>query len=232
MDVHEVHRARAQMTASSIGEDRAILLGYIMIAFSVLMFFVVGITVVKPYVNSNWQKEAGCVLVQTEILTDWVDCRSVTTVPCLRLTVNLTGSNQSAFLHFDEESVLLASECFYVPKCRMDRADLEAEVQKVKNTLDVWLGRTSSCLTDRMSYPKDVILGRKYTLRKALFALLWPCLMLSGGALLVGLVKLTQCLAVLSHEMCSESTGSRLTSRYTQGKLYRLLWRSSTQSSS
>lgn len=31
-------------------EDRAILLGFAMMAFSVLMFFVVGITVLKPYV--------------------------------------------------------------------------------------------------------------------------------------------------------------------------------------
>lgn len=39
------------MPASSVGEDRAVLLGYAMMAFSVLMFFVVGFTVVKPYVN-------------------------------------------------------------------------------------------------------------------------------------------------------------------------------------
>lgn len=123
-------------------------------------------------------------------------------------------------------------QCFYVPKCRMDRTDLQDEVQKVKKVLDNQLGNMSSCFTDHMSHPRDVILRRKYTLRKSLFSLLWPCLMLGGGALLVGLVKLTQCLAHLSSEMCSETAGSRLTSRYTQGKLYRLLRRSSMQSPS
>lgn len=43
--------ARTQALVSSVGEDRAILLGFTMMAFAALMFFVVGITVVKPYVN-------------------------------------------------------------------------------------------------------------------------------------------------------------------------------------
>lgn len=49
-------------------------------------------------------------LRQTHILEDWVDCRGVSTVPCLKVTVNMTGSTQGAFLHYDEESVLLAKE--------------------------------------------------------------------------------------------------------------------------
>uniref|UniRef100_A0A7N6A9Z4 Uncharacterized protein n=1 Tax=Anabas testudineus TaxID=64144 RepID=A0A7N6A9Z4_ANATE len=223
---------RTQMPVISVGEDRAILLGFTMIAFSVLMFFVVGITVVKPYINSNWEEKTSCVLVHTDIPKDWVDCRGVSTVPCLRVTVNLTDLNQSALLHFNEEPVLLTPECFYIPKCRMDKTELQDEVQKVKKVLDSQLGNTSSCFTDRTRHPRDVILSRKYTLRRSLFSLLWPCLMLGGGALLVGLVKLTQCLAYLSSELCSETAGSRMTSRYTQGKLYRLLRRSSMQSPS
>lgn len=39
-----------------------------------------------------------------------MDCRGVSTVPCLRVTVNLTGSNQTALLHLDEELVLHALE--------------------------------------------------------------------------------------------------------------------------
>ncbi|KAK9538933.1 hypothetical protein VZT92_004072 [Zoarces viviparus] len=225
-------RARTQMLVSSVGEDRAVLLGFAMIAFSVLMFFVVGMTVVKPYINSNWEEEASCVLLQADILEEWVDCRGVSTVPCLRVTVNLTDSNQRAFLHLDEESVLLAPECFYVPKCQMDRTELQQEILKVKNSLDAQLGSTSSCVTDPARHPRDVILSRKYTFKKALYALLWPCLMLGGGALLVGLVKLTQCLAHLSSEMCSDAAVGWLTSRYTRGKLYGILRVSSVQSPS
>ncbi|KAK5859489.1 hypothetical protein PBY51_021042 [Eleginops maclovinus] len=225
-------RARTQTPVSSVGEDRAILLGFAMMAFSVLMFFVVCITMVKPYVNSNWEERARCVLLQADILEEWVDCRGVSTVPCLRVTVNLSDSNQMASLHFDEESVLLAPECFYVPKCQMDRAELEDEVLKVKSSLDSQKGITSSCIADPTGHPGDVILNRKFTLRIALFTLLWPGLMLGGGVLLVGLVKLTQCLVHLSSEISSQAAEGRLTSRYTQGKLYRLLRRSSTQTPS
>uniref|UniRef100_H3CQV2 Potassium calcium-activated channel subfamily M regulatory beta subunit 3 n=1 Tax=Tetraodon nigroviridis TaxID=99883 RepID=H3CQV2_TETNG len=188
---------RAQALEPSVGEDRAVLLGFSMMAFSVLMLFVVGATTVQPYLSSDWE-EAGCAVLRTEILEEWVDCRGVSTVPCLRVTVNLTGSNRTAFLHWDEELVLHDLECFYLPKCRMDRAELQNQVEEVKNNLDAQPARTSSCLTDQARHPGAAILNRKYTYSAALLVLLWPGLMLAGGALLVGLVKLTQHLARLS----------------------------------
>jgi potassium large conductance calcium-activated channel subfamily M beta protein 3 len=44
-------RAKAQVMASSVGEDRAMLMGFSMMAFSVLMYFLIGITLVKPHLN-------------------------------------------------------------------------------------------------------------------------------------------------------------------------------------
>ncbi|XP_028987496.1 calcium-activated potassium channel subunit beta-3 [Betta splendens] len=222
-DEDEAQRVRTQTPVMSVGEDRAILLGFTMMAFSVLMFFVVGMTVVKPYITSNWQERSSCVLVRTDILKDWVDCRGVSTVPCLRATVRLADSNRSAVLRFDEESVLATAECFYMPKCRMERADLEDEVREVKRFLDNQRGNTSSCFSSGARHPGDVILRRKYTLRRSLFSLLWPCLTLGGGALLVGLVKLTQCLAHLSSQVSGEAAGTRLPLTYSQGRMYRLL---------
>lgn len=49
--VDEGQRARSLVPVSSVGEDRAILLGFTMMAFSVLMFFVVSMTVIKPLVT-------------------------------------------------------------------------------------------------------------------------------------------------------------------------------------
>lgn len=114
----------------------------------------------------------------------------------------------------------------------MDRTELQREVKEVRNSLDSQLEISSLCFTDHARHPRDAILNRKYTYNDTLFALVWPCLMLGGGALLVGLVKLTQYLAHLSAEVCSETAGGRLTSRHTKGKLYRLLRRSSMQSPS
>lgn len=117
------------------------------------------------------------------------------------------------------------SQCFYLPKCRMDWAKLQKEVEEVRNSLDAQLETPSLCLADGARHPRDAILNRKYAYKEALLALVWPCLMLGGGALLVALVKLTQHLAHLSAEMCSSSgsdcgtVGGLLTSTHIRGKL-------------
>ncbi|KAK7945829.1 hypothetical protein WMY93_001557 [Mugilogobius chulae] len=173
-DPHRSQRSRT-LSVSSIGEDRAILLGFTMMAFAVLMFCVVGFTIVKPYINSDWERRANCTLVDTQVLEEWVSCRGVSTVPCLKATVNLTGFiTGQGLLHYDEEAVLLTPECFYVPKCQLDPPALVSEVEEVKRSLDTYLGRTFTCLTDQSEQPKDGILDRKFCLRTVLLALLWP----------------------------------------------------------
>lgn len=119
-----------------------------------------------------------------------------------------------------------------MPKCRMDGDELQKEVEEVRNSLDAQLETSSLCLADRARHPRDAILNRKYAYNDTLFALVWPCLMLGGGALLVGLVKLTQYLAHLSAEMCRDAAGGRLTSTHTEGKLDRLLPWCNTQAAS
>lgn len=118
-------------------------------------------------------------------------------------------------------------QCFYLPKCQMERTEFQREVEAVKSSLDTQLKNTSLCFADHIRHPGDAILNRKYTYNDTLFALLWPGLMLAGGALLVVLVKLTQYLAHLSAKVRSDAAGGRFTSK---GKLYRLLRRSSMTS--
>lgn len=117
-------------------------------------------------------------------------------------------------------------QCFYIPKCRMGRAELQQEVEEVKSSLDAQLVATSSCLADHSRHPRDAILNRKYTRGEAALALLWPGLLLGGGALLVVLVKLTQHLARLSAEACSEAPAAGGGRR--EAKHYRPLGGSST----
>lgn len=112
----------------------------------------------------------------------------------------------------------------------MDKGDLQNEVQEVRKRLEHHLGRNYSCLSDHKNHPNHVIWHKKYTLGRVLFGLLWPCLMLGGGALLVCFVKITQCLAHMSSEVRNETARGRLMSKCTRGKLYKLLRRSSTQS--
>ncbi|KAM6948688.1 calcium-activated potassium channel subunit beta-3 [Aplochiton taeniatus] len=219
-------KAKAQTQVSSVGEDRAVLLGFTMMAFSVLMYFVVGITAVKPYLSGRWDVVTSCVLLQADVLEEWVDCLGVSTVPCLKVAVNLTSSGQRALLHHDEESVRITPECFYTPTCHMDKAELQEEVLTIKSKLENRQGSTFACLADPERHPQDTILTRSHTLSLTLMALLWPSLMLGGGILLLGLIKLNQCLAHLCSELGSQDADSRLSSRVTQGTQYRLLrWR-------
>ncbi|KAJ8011245.1 hypothetical protein DPEC_G00056150 [Dallia pectoralis] len=220
----EGERAKAQVTVSSVGEDRAVLLGFAMMAFSVLMYFVVGITLVKPHLSSDWNIEASCILVQVDVLDEWADCRGVSTVPCLMVLVNISTSEQTTHLRYDEESVLLNNKCFYIPKCQTDRKVLVDEVHKIKNALVETPGSVLRCLLEPRKYPGDAILKRKYTLCLALWSLLWPSLMLCGGALLVGLVKLNHRLTHLCTELGKEAADGRpTTTKITRGKLYQHL---------
>uniref|UniRef100_A0A3B3BJF2 Potassium calcium-activated channel subfamily M regulatory beta subunit 3 n=1 Tax=Oryzias melastigma TaxID=30732 RepID=A0A3B3BJF2_ORYME len=196
--------ARTQKQASSVGEDRAILLGFTMMAFSVLMFFVVGMTTVKPYINSRWEENSSCVLQQTAILERWVDCRGVSSMPCLTVTVYLNGSADGVFLHLDEESILgpiTVKKCSRAGNCQLSHEELHDEVKNVENNLTGRQGSTFPCFSSRKPYLSHAVLRRKYTLSRTLFGLLWPCLMLVGGAALVGLVKLTQWLGRLSSRL-------------------------------
>ncbi|XP_007946471.1 calcium-activated potassium channel subunit beta-3 [Orycteropus afer afer] len=109
-----VHKTRP----SSAGEDRAMLLGFAMMAFSVLMFFLFGITILKPFVLSTQREESNCTVIYTHILDDWldcaftcgVDCRGQGKYPCLQVFVNLTHSGQKALLHYNEEAVQINSK--------------------------------------------------------------------------------------------------------------------------
>ncbi|XP_023371533.1 calcium-activated potassium channel subunit beta-3 [Otolemur garnettii] len=98
---------------SSAGEDRALLLGFAMMGFSVLMFFLLGTTILKPFMLSTQREESNCTTVHTHITEDWLDCafpcgtdcRGRGKFPCLQVFVNLAHSGQKALLHYNEEAV-------------------------------------------------------------------------------------------------------------------------------
>uniref|UniRef100_A0A2K5DVD2 Calcium-activated potassium channel subunit beta n=1 Tax=Aotus nancymaae TaxID=37293 RepID=A0A2K5DVD2_AOTNA len=94
---------------SSAGEAWAMLLGFAMMGFSVLMFFLLGITILQPFMLSTQREESTCTAIHTAITDDWLDCAFTCGVrwkyPCLQVFVNLTHSGQKALLHYNEEAV-------------------------------------------------------------------------------------------------------------------------------
>ncbi|XP_032752682.1 calcium-activated potassium channel subunit beta-3 [Rattus rattus] len=182
---------------SSAGEDRATLLGIVMIASSVLMFFLLGTTVLKPFMLRSPREESNCTTVHTHIADDWLDfaftcegsCRGQGTYPCLQVFVNLSHSGQKVLLHYDEEAIRTNPKCFYTPKCHGDRDDLLNSALDIKEFFDHNNG-TFPCF-----YSPDGPLGvvlRKSGHKVVFHCLFWPLLTLLGGALIVGLVRLTQ----------------------------------------
>ncbi|XP_072817505.1 calcium-activated potassium channel subunit beta-3 isoform X1 [Vicugna pacos] len=180
------------------------LLGFAMMAFSVLMFFLLGITILKPFMLSTQREAANCTIIHTHI-THWTDCafsrgadcRGQGKYPCLQVLVNLTHSGQKALLHYNEVAVQTNSKCFYTPKCHRDRKDLLNSALGIKEFFDLKNGTPFSCFYSPDSQSKDVILIKKYDRMVIFHCLFWPSLTLVGGALIVGMVRLTQHLSLL-----------------------------------
>ncbi|XP_026063073.1 calcium-activated potassium channel subunit beta-3-like [Carassius auratus] len=222
-------KARAQIPESSVGEDRAVLLGFTMMTFSILTYFLVGIVMVKPSLYSDW-KPKNCTLVNIDLVDEVMDCRGIDGFKCLRVLVNSTPEKTLRLYH-DEDTVKQKPkvqsfpQCFYIPKCQRNKTDQEAEASNITNGLKLMEnGENITCYLSA-AHPNDAIFRRKYTVQMALYYLLWPSLMLFGGILLVGLVKLNQHLAFLCTEIRREELLGKQ-SKVTEGRIYRLLrWR-------
>ncbi|XDV26855.1 hypothetical protein PO909_030482 [Leuciscus waleckii] len=219
-------KARAQIPDSSVGEDKAILLGFTMMTFSILMYFLVGIVMVKPCLHSIWKNSANCSLDRIDLLDEVMDCRGNVSFKCLRVWVNISSPEKTLRLYYDEEAVKsrpkvqFFPQCFYTPKCQRNKTEQEAEASNIKQALHTQ-GKYMTCYLSAI-YPDDAILRSKYSIQMAFYYLLWPSLMLFGGILLVGLVKLNQHLAFLCTEISREELLGKQ-GKMTEGRIYRLL---------
>ncbi|XP_040205345.1 calcium-activated potassium channel subunit beta-3 isoform X2 [Rana temporaria] len=204
---------------SNAGEDRAMLLGFTMMGLSVMMFFLLGIAILKPFMLNVWNEESNCTIIQADIMDDWVDCSFTCGVdchgqskyPCLQILVNVSASGHVAALHYNEEAVQINPKCFYVPKCQRDKNDLLDGVLDVKQYFEGKNDTPFACFHRHDSKPEDVILIKKYDRSVVFHCLFWPTLMLVGGASIVGMVKLTQHLSLMCMVYCSpakEETGN------------------------
>ncbi|KAM6160322.1 calcium-activated potassium channel subunit beta-3 [Erethizon dorsatum] len=135
---------------SSAGEDRAMLLGFAMMGFSVLMFFLLGTTILKPFVLSTQREESNCTIIHTHIMDDWLDCAFTCGVdcqgqgkyPCLQVFVNLSHSGQKAVLHYNEEAVQLNSK-HDVTDCKVKEKQTLTGSNEHKQIISAVTGQTS-----------------------------------------------------------------------------------------
>ncbi|NXT96019.1 KCMB2 protein, partial [Anhinga rufa] len=114
---HDLLDKRKTVTALKAGEDRAILLGLAMMVCSIMMYFLLGITLLRSYMQSVWTEEAQCSLLNASITETFncsfscgPDCWKISQYPCLQVYVNLTSSGQKLLLYHTEETMKINSE--------------------------------------------------------------------------------------------------------------------------
>ncbi|KAK1344126.1 hypothetical protein QTO34_014686 [Cnephaeus nilssonii] len=109
---HDLLDKRKTVTALKAGEDRAILLGLTMMVCSIMMYFLLGITLLRSYMQSVWTEESQCTLLNASITETFncsfscgPDCLKLSQYPCLQVYVNLTSSGEKLLLYHTEETM-------------------------------------------------------------------------------------------------------------------------------
>ncbi|XP_071343414.1 calcium-activated potassium channel subunit beta-2 isoform X4 [Trachinotus anak] len=203
---YEVLDKRKTVTALRAGEDRAILLGLSMVFLSVMMYFVLGITILRSYSDSVWTDEVSCTVVNSTITWDvncsyscGAECWRRSRYPCLQVYVSLNSSGKVVRLLHNEETQDSNPECFYIPKCHKDYAATHAIVQNISERLRSQ--HTVQCFTDPTDGMDSAILTQIYGRVAVFHSLFWPTCTLIGGTLIIAMVKLTQYLSIMCERL-------------------------------
>ncbi|KAJ8356941.1 hypothetical protein SKAU_G00197350 [Synaphobranchus kaupii] len=209
-------RAKTQVPISSVGEDRAILLGFSMIGFSLLMYLLFGILIVNPYLRSTWTEESNCTVIQASFPDKWEEFG----FPCPNVTVNLSRPDhkaQTAMLHYNEDALDLPFKCFYRPKYRQNTSDVHEEAQRIYSFFQT-RNESFTCFSSHDEYhlgdtnPGDAILTKKCDRRQVMQYMSLSTLMLAGGVMTISLVRLNQHLSHMVAQFSPEVRGGGLTS--------------------
>ncbi|XP_029285954.1 calcium-activated potassium channel subunit beta-2 [Cottoperca gobio] len=205
---YEVLDKRKTVTALRAGEDRAILLGLSMVVFSVMMYFVLGITILRSYSDRVWTDETICTILNSTIMCEvncsyscGAECWKRSRYPCLQVFVNVNSSGKVLRLLHNEETQDSNPECFYIPKCLKDFTATHVIVQNISERLKSQ--HTVQCFVDPTDRMDSAILTQIYGRVAVFHSLFWPTCTLIGGTAIIAMVKLTQSLSItcerLSH---------------------------------
>lgn len=199
---HDLLDKRKTVTALKAGEDRAILLGLTMMVCSIMMYFLLGITLLRSYMQSVWTEQTQCTLLNASITETFncsfscgPDCWKISQYPCLQVHVNMTFSGQKVLLYHNEETMKVNSECSYIPRCGKNFEDSLSLVNIIMENFRKH--QRFSCFYDPEGNQKNVILTKLYSSNVLFHSLFWPTCMMIGGIAIVAMVKLTQYLSLL-----------------------------------
>ncbi|XP_077060469.1 calcium-activated potassium channel subunit beta-2 [Siphateles boraxobius] len=204
---YELKDNKRKETVLKAGEDRAILLGLGMVFSSVMMYFVIRITMVRAYADSVLTDETTCIVRNTTLTKNincsyncGFDCWRSSEFPCLQVYVSLNATGRIGLLFHNEEMLDFSSECFYVPKCQKDHSVLRVMVQNISEHLKTH--QQVTCYHDSSEHQASILLKHPHGSSAVFHSLFWPSCMCSGGTLIILMVKLTQYLSILCGQFC------------------------------
>ncbi|XP_051555430.1 calcium-activated potassium channel subunit beta-2 [Myxocyprinus asiaticus] len=203
---NELKDKKRTETALKAGEDRAILLGLGMVLSSVMMYFVICITMVHAYADSVLTEETTCTFLNSTLTKDincsyscGSECWRSSKYPCLQVYVSLNTTGRIGLLSHNEEMLDVSTECFYVPKCQKDHTALRVLIQNISEHLK--MHQQVTCYHDSSEHQGSILLNRLYGSTSVFHSLFWPSCMLSGGTLIILMVKLTRYLSILCEQI-------------------------------
>lgn len=187
------------MTAQKRGETRALCLGVAMVVSAAIMYYVLGTTLLPLHLRSVWTQKSTCHLIETHIRDqEELDGKTVPRYPCL--WVNVSAAGRWAVLYDTEDTWDQNQQCSYIPVTRDNYQAARAEVEEAQtrfHTHQVFYCFSAPASSDG-GPGTGVLFRRRYGPRALLEALLWPSFLLTGGLLVIAMVKLNQSLSALA----------------------------------
>ncbi|CAD7675505.1 calcium-activated potassium channel subunit beta-1 [Vulpes vulpes] len=181
--------------AQKRGETRALCLGVAMVMCAVIAYYILGTTMLPLYQKSVWTQKSTCHLIETNIREqEELEGKKVPQYPCLWVNVSAVG--RWAVLYHTEDTRDRNQQCSYIPGSLENYQVARADVEKVKAKFHEQ--QIFYCFSTTRENETTVLYRRLYGPQTLLFSLFWPTFLLTGGLLIIAMVKINQSLSILA----------------------------------
>uniref|UniRef100_A0A8I3RS94 Calcium-activated potassium channel subunit beta n=2 Tax=Canis lupus familiaris TaxID=9615 RepID=A0A8I3RS94_CANLF len=144
---------------------------------------------------SVWTQKSTCHLIETNIREqEELEGKKVPQYPCLWVNVSAVG--RWAVLYHTEDTRDRNQQCSYIPGSLENYQVARADVEKVKAKFHEQ--QIFYCFSTTRENETTVLYRRLYGPQTLLFSLFWPTFLLTGGLLIIAMVKINQSLSILA----------------------------------
>ncbi|XP_034363236.1 calcium-activated potassium channel subunit beta-1 [Arvicanthis niloticus] len=181
--------------AQKRGETRALCLGLAMVVCAAITYYILGTTVLPLYLKSVWTQESTCHLIETNIKDqEELEGKKVPQYPCLWVNVSAVG--RWAVLYHTEDTRDQNQQCSYIPRNLDNYQTALVDVKKVRANFHKH--HDFHCFSAPQVNETSVVYQRLYGPQVLLFSFFWPTFLLTGGLLIIAMVKLNRSLSILA----------------------------------